>query len=961
MTAQQAAVVLGVITIVILIVQRACEEQKYLLVAAGAALTASAGYLLELISRDMNAAVMGVKFRCIGVTFCIFMLVMFSLEFLGDRISKKLIVLWGIAIAIKCLLVSVCDVKTAGFLNGLYFAHINPGTPGTAGISYEKEIGYYVGAAVDVLGILYCIGAGLRKLVRMTRKERRGFLWIVYSSCISLLLYFAYVGGLFGQYEVLPLCLSFMCAVITFVVIWYGMFRVQYFAQSDMMQKMVQGMIVIDNYYNLLEYNQPAVKLFPELAELKKGEKVSQYFTLMKLFDQGDEQEFESEGCYYKAQAAPIMDKLQIVGYIVWIYDVTQTKQNMDELIRLKEQADNSNKEKSNFLANMSHEIRTPMNVIIGSTELILREKASDAVLENASTIKQAGQNLLGIINDILDFSKIEAGKVEITPVEYSVGLMISDLVNMTIVRMGDKNIDLMVDIDPQLPKQLYGDDIRVKQIIINFLTNAVKFTESGYIRLKVRLLKQYVQEDKEIANVRFEVEDTGMGIKKENLKSLFDSFSRFDTIKNRAVEGTGLGLAISLMLAQNMNGKLSVQSKYGTGSCFSLDIPQVICRHEDEEPPLCYKKALLVEKNPLHAEIMRSTLSQIDIQYDIAESEEQFFEMLNRSYDILFVDKEVYSSPLVTGLKADKVVMLDKQESVKKRSDDDILIMKQMLGVKLLSVLNKTYSREVRANAKASEQEFTAPEARVLIVDDNAVNLKIATGLLKPFGLQVDVADSGRRAIAKVEENDYDIIFMDHMMPEMDGIETTAHIRAKVGKKFQEVVIVALTANAVNGAKNVFLSSGMQDFLSKPIEMSRMVEILRRWLPKEKIIERKTAHGIRIAGFDYEQGMKNCGEDEKRYHMNLKIYKMMSGRFMEEIASNMQARDLQSIGRIVHTFEAESTKVGAVRFAKFLQKYDEACQKQNEKYIINNYSFLQKLYGELEEALQSYLDGEKE
>lgn len=954
---QQCAMITGFLTVIALAAQRACEEQKYLLLASCSAWLGSFGYLLVLISRQESAAVLGLKMGRVGNCFCIFMLVLFILAFIRNNINKTAVTILVFVTSFRCALICVSGIPQAGLLGKFYFTEIiQKVTEKELTFCVRHGVGYYIGCCIDSMMILYCIGVGLKRFLHMTQEERRGILWIVYGGCIVLILMLANAGGAFGDYDILPVSLTFLCLLITLAGWNNGVFRMQYFAQSNLIQRMEQGIIVVDSYFNLLQYNALAARLFHELQELEVGDKITDCTSLMELFDTTIRHDFQSGECYYKAQVTSMMDKQKVCGYIVWIYDMTETKNYTDELIRLKEKADHSNREKSNFLANMSHEIRTPMNVIIGSTELILREQASDTVLENAATIKQAGHNLLGIINDILDFSKIEAGKMEITPVDYSMDMLLSDMVNMTIVRLGSKPLQLIVDVDPEVPKSLHGDDIRIKQIMINLLTNAMKFTEKGYIKLTVKPVRRFVQGNKDIVVLRFEVEDSGIGIKEENQRSLFDSFSRFDTVKNRAVEGTGLGLAISLMLAHNMNGQLQVESEYGRGSCFSLELPQEISPVREPQKGSCYKKALILEKNEAYADIFATCFKCYKQPFDMVRSEEQFFERLTKEHDILFVNKEVYNSPLVTGLRVDKVVLLDKQETAKKHSEEDLLVMKQMLGVKLGAVLNQTYFRELRSGSAASEQAFTAPEAKILIVDDNAVNLKIATGLLRPFQLQVEVADSGRKAIELVEKKDYDLVFMDHMMPEMDGVETTARIRSKVGPKYQQLVIIALTANAVNGAKNIFLSSGMQDFLSKPIEMDKLTQVLKRWLPKDKIIEKRDSRSIELNGFSMEEGLAGCENDEKKYQIALRVYLMMTERFMEEITVIMQRSDWEHLSGVIETFGAESKRVGAIRFSSFLEKYRQACEQHNEKFIVNNYTFLKKSYSDLTAAIKGYI-----
>jgi CheY-like chemotaxis protein/HPt (histidine-containing phosphotransfer) domain-containing protein len=376
----------------------------------------------------------------------------------------------------------------------------------------------------------------------------------------------------------------------------------------------------------------------------------------------------------------------------------------------------------------MSHEIRTPINSILGMNEMILRESTEEPVLEYATDVENAGTTLLALINDILDFSKIESGKLEIIPVEYSVRTMVHDLVNMIEPRARKKGLTLHVEINPNMPNGLIGDDVRVRQIVTNILTNAVKYTEKGSVYLSV----DYRRAETGLL-LLIKVRDTGIGIRPENLDAIFQSFQRVDEERNRGVEGTGLGLSITSSLLELMDGELRVESEYGKGSIFYITIPQKICSGE--------------------------TVG------DFAEE-----------------------------LKHD----------VQKR---------------------KKYAAS-----------FVAPDAKILVVDDNGMNINVIVQLLKKTRVQLDTALSGRECIEQVQNKQYDLILMDHMMPEMDGVETLSKLKAEM--PHFATPVIALTANAVSGAKDQYLSYGFQDYLSKPVRGSALEEKLCEWLPKEKLLD---------------------------------------------------------------------------------------------------------------------------
>ena len=395
-----------------------------------------------------------------------------------------------------------------------------------------------------------------------------------------------------------------------------------------------------------------------------------------------------------------------------------------------RELAESANRAKSNFLANMSHEIRTPMNAIIGMSQIILKEEElPQKIATQVKEINSAGNNLLGIVNDILDISKIEAGKYEIIKDEYELPSLLNDVGNIIGVRVQDSNSVFEMEIDDTLPMRMVGDEVRIRQVLLNILGNAVKFTPKGSIKLKV-----FWNKDKDDTAIYFDVSDTGIGIKPEHLQSIFSEFNQVDTRRNRNIQGTGLGLAISKHLVEMMDGKISVESVYGEGSTFHIMIKQEI----NEYKAIGNNISVALQKRRYDSEVNNASVSIIE-----------------------------------------------------------------------------------------------RPDAKVLIVDDTRVNLMVAAGIMKRYKMQIDTADSGQKAIEMVQEKKYDIVFMDHMMPGLDGVDTTRMIR-KLGPEYEKLVVIALTANVVGEAKQLFIDEGLQDFLAKPIEIKELDAILNKWLPVE-------------------------------------------------------------------------------------------------------------------------------
>ena len=432
---------------------------------------------------------------------------------------------------------------------------------------------------------------------------------------------------------------------------------------------------------------------------------------------------------------------------------------------------------------------------------------------------------------------------------------MLNDIINMVMARKGDKQIELMVDCDPNVPDRLCGDEVRIKQTVVNLLTNAVKYTTSGGVLFKIS-----AREERYGVNLMVQVKDSGIGIKKENLGKIFGSFSQVDTKKNRSIEGSGLGLAISKCLVRDMGGLLHVKSEYGKGSEFTMVIPQkvlgekkIICIEKKEDVNILWYIGFAKFRHSFVESTYRTILDNIgnglDVKYLVCDTFEKTKKELeaDKGYTHLFIAREEYLAEREFFNKlADKIqitVVQDRNNHVILKSSMRN-IYKPFYSLPVGNVINGerlSFGGEIRHGAK---ERFVATKAKILVVDDNVMNLKVAIGLLKPYQMLMFTADSGKAAIEMVKKQEFDIIFMDHMMPDMDGVETLKFIRAMDGEYFKKVPIVALTANAVSGAREMFLREGFQDFVSKPIEMNAMERTLRHLLPPDKIESKEEGDG---------------------------------------------------------------------------------------------------------------------
>lgn len=618
---------------------------------------------------------------------------------------------------------------------------------------------------------------------------------------------------------------------------------------------------------------------------------------------------------------------------------------------------------KSDFLANMSHEIRTPMNAVIGMAEMALREELPAAARDYINQIKEAGKSLLTIINDILDFSKIESGKMDINEVDYEPMSMLYDVANIIMTRLKDKDVELVLDVAPTLPNKLFGDNIRIKQILLNLTNNAAKFTSHGRIVVKV----DYQNLDSGEIELNVFVEDTGIGIKKQDLGKLFQSFQQLDSKRNRNIEGTGLGLAISERLLNLMDGKIWVESEYEKGSKFSFSLPQKIV---DETPSIgikgsepCLVAGLI--SNPYVRDSLSSDVAKLGVNYRGLSSPKELDTLPDDKKLFLFVEHPLFSDRVEVYVRyhpqVTAILLIDFYDHAEYNIPNLLILRKPLFALNIAMILNGE-EMHFDGDAEKKEFDFIAPDAHVLIVDDNAVNLTVAEGLLEPLKMQIETVTSGKAAIDRIMQFHYDIVFMDHMMPELDGVETT-HIIRRFHPEYDDVPIIALTANAVEGTKEMFCREGMNDFVAKPIELRMLAAKVKQWLPIEKIQKvynvqgdqhTKKSEPIVVGDLDVPYALGILSSKELFWKV-LKVFYRSIDKKVKLIRALEKEKDWTNYTIEVHALKNAARQIGAIQLSEMAAALEKAGNARDTKVIHSHTDEMLALYNSYLSMLEPF------
>ena len=856
---------LGVMIFSISYILRKRKDNKYdyLIILIFAVLLQNIGYLLLVFSPTKEAALQGLKVEYVGTSVIPYFYVMFVLKYLGKKYPNALK-------AVHLLISSLILVGTWNCEN-MYFYYTTIEFVDT-GMFPHLVMGKGILYGIMLANVAWLYGISLFYAIRMlisgevTDKRKRILFAFITASCIPVLALLSYAFGLVSNYDFTPLADMLVVSLLVIYSVKENVFDLVNLAKDQVFDIMDDAILIVDENYRLLESNAGAKKMFQELMNPENCSEDKRRKQIRSLFQGGEVHEFSMDDRCYQVRTYQFKDDDQkIHGGVALILDITKQKNDMKQLILLREEADSANRAKSNFLATVSHEIRTPMNAIVGMSDLIMEESVGRKVYYYACDIKAASDNLLRIIDEILDVSQMELGKMQLHPSEYDFPKMLEKIHVDAEEDAKKKGLNLKFNLEQSLPKHLYGDEKRVGQILWGLLDNAIKFTRKGKIEFILRAQKKNNNRVKIICKVI----DTGIGIKKDQTRELFQNFQQIDSDMNRQNEGVGLGLAVSKRLAKMMGGDITIESEIGIGSIFTAELFQEI-RDEWEE---------------------------------------------------------------------------------------------------------ESKGKEVHGKESLKIPSFEAPEAHVLVVDDNKVNLKVAQKFLEAYALHVTLAESGRESINLVRQKRFHAIFMDYMMPEMDGVEATRLIRKEAGENGQEVPIIALTANVSDEAREMFANNGVFLFLVKPIDRKEMDSVLNEVIPEEMKREKnssRTSTFLNVKSLSSDEiysetpkkeahpGKKSseAPEDKKEFQIMKRVKKLreideavveerfgehaedyveLLGIYAEEgyekiklMQTAAEQMDAKNYGILVHGLKSASANIGAMSLSNRAKSHEMAAKSGN-------------------------------